>query len=106
MAAEASYVRKVQSTAREILINFNRAIEAGDFQGIQTATKQAVQLLKDGHENYVRRDSVAQERRVYKVKQVVGKIGRRDLQRQRAEGTRQMGDWKRGWNSGQGKGRR
>lgn len=106
MPAEAKYVRKVHGIARELLININSAVEVGDFQGIQTATKQAVQLLKDGHEVYVRRDSVAQERRVYKVKQVVGKIGRRDLQRQRAEGTRQMGDWKRGWNSGQGKGRR
>jgi len=105
MGAEANYVRKVQGVARELLVSINKAAEAGDFQGIQTATKQAVQLLKDGYENYVRKDSVAQERKVYKVEQVAGKIGRTGLQKQRAEGTRQVGDWKRG-RSGGWKGRK
>ena len=75
-------------------------------QAARDPTKQAAQLLKDGHENYVRKDSVAQERRIFKVEQRVRKIGRRDLQKQRAEGSRQAGDWIRGRNGGRGKGRR
>lgn len=106
MGAEATYVRKVHGVARELLVNINKAINEGDFQGIQTATKQAAQLLKDGHENYVRKDSVAREEKIYKVEQRVRKFGRRDLQKQRAEGSRQAGDWTRGRNCGRGKGRR
>jgi hypothetical protein len=106
MRAEATYVRKVHDVARELLGSITKAMEAGDFQGIQTATKQAAQLLKDGHENYVRKDSVAQERRTFKVEQRVRKSGRRTLQKRRAEGSRQAGDWIRGRNGGRGKGRR